>query len=87
MLSRVVFFSLYMNCIDCCVRLIMIWSWIAHLGLVDFFFFHHHHIGGPKLRKWYGAPDPMQEDGSEVGEDEASGLILHSTVQSISYLC
>lgn len=34
------------------------------------------HTGGPKLRKWYGAPDPMQEDGSELEELGASGLKL-----------
>ncbi|KAL8522603.1 hypothetical protein ACS0TY_012663 [Phlomoides rotata] len=26
--------------------------------------------GGPKLRKWYGAPDPLQKDGVELREDE-----------------
>lgn len=50
-------------------------SWIAHLDLVDFFKkIIVIHIGGPKLRKWYGAPDTMQEDGSELEEDEASGF-------------
>ncbi|KAG8388418.1 hypothetical protein BUALT_Bualt02G0123800 [Buddleja alternifolia] len=28
--------------------------------------------GGPKLRKWYGAPDIMQKDGSALEEDEAT---------------
>ncbi|XP_051116039.1 uncharacterized protein LOC127241161 [Andrographis paniculata] len=28
--------------------------------------------GGPKLRKWYGAPDLMQEDENELDQDEVS---------------
>ncbi|XP_047939979.1 uncharacterized sugar epimerase YhfK [Salvia hispanica] len=28
--------------------------------------------GGPKLRKWYGAPDILEKDGDEPNEDEAS---------------
>ncbi|KAK6118063.1 hypothetical protein DH2020_048195 [Rehmannia glutinosa] len=27
---------------------------------------------GPKLRKWYGAPDLLPKDGKELGEDEAA---------------
>lgn len=30
--------------------------------------------GGPKLRKWYGAADPLQKDGVELREDENPGL-------------
>lgn len=33
-------------------------------------------IGGPKLRKWYGAPDLLERDGNELNEDEAPGLLL-----------
>lgn len=32
------------------------------------------HIGGPKLRKWYGAPDLLEKDENELNEDEAQGL-------------
>lgn len=32
--------------------------------------------GGPKLRKWYGAPDLLEKDGNELNEDEAPGLTL-----------
>lgn len=33
-----------------------------------------HSVGGPKLRKWYGAPDPYAEDGSNLEEaDKSSG--------------
>ncbi|KAK6153569.1 hypothetical protein DH2020_013208 [Rehmannia glutinosa] len=28
--------------------------------------------GGPKLRKWYGAPDLLPKDGKELGEDETA---------------
>ncbi|GFP85720.1 hypothetical protein PHJA_000715700 [Phtheirospermum japonicum] len=28
--------------------------------------------GGPKLRKWYGAPDLLPKDGTELGEDESA---------------
>ncbi|KAL0396973.1 UNVERIFIED_CONTAM: protein high chlorophyll fluorescence phenotype, chloroplastic [Sesamum calycinum] len=28
--------------------------------------------GGPKLRKWYGAPDLLPKDGNELEEDEAA---------------
>lgn len=31
-------------------------------------------VGGPKLRKWYGAPDLLPKDGgAEDEEDESSG--------------
>ncbi|TKY64296.1 hypothetical protein E2542_SST14189 [Spatholobus suberectus] len=26
--------------------------------------------GGPKLRKWYGAPDPLEKDGTAIEDDE-----------------
>lgn len=33
-------------------------------------------LGGPKLRKWYGAPDLLQKDGpTEEDEDEYLGNI------------
>ena len=33
--------------------------------------------GGPKLRKWYGAPDLLPKDGSDAGdEDEFPGNAL-----------
>lgn len=28
--------------------------------------------GGPKLRKWYGAPDPLSNDGSTLEKDDES---------------
>lgn len=34
-------------------------------------------IGGPKLRKWYGAPDLLPKDGSvEEDEDEYQGNLV-----------
>jgi hypothetical protein len=32
-------------------------------------------IGGPKLRKWYGAPDIPAKDGSVVEDDDQSGSL------------
>lgn len=34
--------------------------------------------GGPKLRKWYGAPDLLSKDGSTAEEEEDAGLIHNS---------
>lgn len=31
------------------------------------------YVGGPKLRKWYGAPDLLPKDGGLENEDESSG--------------
>ncbi|KAL3618212.1 hypothetical protein CASFOL_038533 [Castilleja foliolosa] len=31
--------------------------------------------GGPKLRKWYGAPDLLPKDGNELGEDEVAAEV------------
>lgn len=36
--------------------------------------------GGPKLRKWYGAPDLLPKDGTGVEEDESPGMELCSNV-------
>lgn len=34
-------------------------------------------VGGPKLRKWYGAPDRLPKDGSILEEeDKYSGSLL-----------
>ena len=35
-------------------------------------------IGGPKLRKWYGAPDPFSKDESTVEDDDQSGSSINS---------
>ena len=35
-------------------------------------------LGGPKLRKWYGAPDPLSKDGSTVEDDVQSGRSINS---------
>lgn len=37
--------------------------------------FYYSSAGGPKLRKWYGAPDITPKDGNELEEDEAPGFI------------
>ncbi|KAG6388508.1 hypothetical protein SASPL_149936 [Salvia splendens] len=36
--------------------------------------------GGPKLRKWYGAPDILENDGDELNEDEASEETVRDAV-------
>lgn len=42
--------------------------------------FHWHRVsfaGGPKLRKWYGAPDLLPKDGGFLEEeDESPGKII-----------
>ena len=35
--------------------------------------------GGPKLRKWYGAPDQIRQDGID-GEKDDEGLYLYFTI-------
>ena len=35
-------------------------------------------IGGPKLRKWYGAPDPFSKDESTFEDDDQSGSSINS---------
>lgn len=44
-------------------------------------------IGGPKLRRWYGAPDLLPKDGNELEEDEAAGLILNNYVVVCCSFC
>ena len=41
-------------------------------------------LGGPKLRKWYGAPDLLPKDGSAVEEDnESSGILIPKLIGSL----
>ncbi|KAK6128069.1 hypothetical protein DH2020_038197 [Rehmannia glutinosa] len=39
--------------------------------------------GGPKLRKWYGAPDLLPKDGKELGEDEATVAYLETEEEEV----
>jgi hypothetical protein len=46
----------------------------AELSLFAQVFLKYVCTGGPKLRKWYGAPDLLPKDGGTEGEeDEPSG--------------
>ncbi|RZR93924.1 hypothetical protein BHM03_00022508 [Ensete ventricosum] len=43
-------------------------------GLVGIVLKMNSYVGGPKLRKWYGAPDLLPKDGGLENEDESSVL-------------
>lgn len=46
-----------------------------------------HCVGGPKLRKWYGAPDPYAEDRSILEEaDRSSGNLLELIINYYYFL-
>ncbi|RWW13736.1 hypothetical protein GW17_00022533 [Ensete ventricosum] len=44
-------------------------------GLVGIVLKMNSYVGGPKLRKWYGAPDLLPKDGGLENEDESSALV------------
>lgn len=57
-----------------------------HLTNIEYIWLSFHGVGGPKLRKWYGAPGLDKEDDSIMEEvDTSSGNLLELSNKNILF--
>lgn len=45
---------------------------LHYCSFLVFFIVYDELVGGPKLRKWYGAPDMLSKDGGQEEDEENS---------------